>query len=100
MTRQNRTRCTSAACKTTTRKRSHSLAVQETPPLSSLLYTLNPAFSKVLVDSSTCMHCHVRYRNSNLQTYRAPLKSQAQDTHLFTSAVSNHRDCLKGTDAI
>jgi len=33
--------------------------------------------------------------NCNLQTSKAPLKSQAQGTSLFTSAVSNQRGCPK-----
>ena len=37
-----------------------------------------------------CLHC-----NRNLQTSKAPLKSQAQGTSLFTSATSNQRGCSK-----
>jgi len=33
--------------------------------------------------------------NRNLQTSKAPLKSQAQGTILFTSAESNQKGCLK-----
>ena len=38
-----------------------------------------------------------RNRNRNLQTFKAPLKSQAKDTSLFTSAESNHRGCPKNS---
>jgi len=31
--------------------------------------------------------------NRNLQTSRAPLESQAQDTRLLAIAASNHRGC-------
>src|SRR6218665_3378107 len=34
---------------------------------------------------------HYTYRNRKLQTSKAPLKSQAQGTRLFTSAASNQR---------
>ena len=36
-------------------------------------------------------------RNRNLQTSKAPLKSQAQGTILFTSAASNQRGCPKNS---
>src|SRR6218665_3702476 len=36
-------------------------------------------------------HRHRRNRNRKLQTSKAPLKSQAQGTSLFTSAASNQR---------
>jgi len=34
------------------------------------------------------LHC-----NSNLETSKAPLKSETQSTSLFTSAASNQRGC-------
>jgi len=37
-----------------------------------------------------------RNRNSDLQISRAPFKSQAQGTSLFTSAATNQRGCRKG----
>src|SRR6218665_1084863 len=37
------------------------------------------------------MHDLYRNRNRKLQTSKAPLKSQAQGTSLFTSAASNQR---------
>src|SRR6218665_3012849 len=37
------------------------------------------------------------YRNRNLQTSKAPLKSQAQSTSLFTSAASNQRGFPKSS---
>src|SRR6218665_1730745 len=36
-------------------------------------------------------------RNRKLQTSKAPLKSQAQGTNLFTSAASNQRDFPKNS---
>jgi len=36
-------------------------------------------------------------RNRNLQTSKAPLKSQAHGTSLFTSAASNQRGCPKNS---
>src|SRR6218665_3948410 len=36
-------------------------------------------------------------RNRKLQTSKAQLKSQAQDTNLFTSAASNQRDFPKNS---
>jgi len=38
-----------------------------------------------------------RNRNRKLQTSKAPLKSQAQDTSLFTSAASNQRGFPKNS---
>jgi len=36
-------------------------------------------------------------RNRNTQNSKAPLKSQAQDISLFTSAASNQRGCPKNS---
>jgi len=36
-----------------------------------------------------------RQRNRNLQTSKAPFKSKAQGTSLFTSAASNQWGCQK-----
>ena len=43
---------------------------------------------------SNAMECH---HNHNLQTSKAPLKSQAQGTSLFTSAASNQRGCPRNS---
>ena len=41
--------------------------------------------------NSVVLRLQSRNRNRKLQTYKAPLKSQAQGTSLFTTAASNQR---------
>src|SRR6218665_3668688 len=76
------------------------LRLQHSEPYSKTAY---PSLAYPLISSSLAYPLLVSYflaypslvssslRNRNLQTSKAPLKSQAQGTNLFTSAASNQR---------
>jgi len=51
-----------------------------------------------LVSTPSIVNRHAISWNSynNLQTSKAPIKSQVQGTSLCTSAASNHRGCVGG----
>src|SRR6218665_1556473 len=66
-----------------------------------LLFQLLSFCLESIVDPQTYIHTHRSGNNPNrnrkLQTSKAPLKSQAQGTSLFTSAASNQRGFQKNS---
>ena len=106
--------CTCIARSLRTFSYKHPFGVQLSPKsliISSKLYDSNTSDSMLMTIILAAYGCKARSqfskrtftvtvchnRNRNLQTPKAPLKSQAQGTSLFTSAASNRRDFPKNS---
>src|SRR6218665_1294184 len=62
-----------------------------------LNYNVISFAKQALLSSQQTRDDFIHNRNRNLQTSKAPLKSQAQGTSLFTSAASNQRGFPKNS---
>src|SRR6218665_1208527 len=60
-----------------------------------MCYNVSRVKTAMVQTRYSCHHWHTR--NRKLQTSKAPLKSQAQGTSLFTSAASNQRGFPKNS---
>src|SRR6218665_779039 len=71
------------------------VCIVATPRFAASLFSVVPILFQVLERFAVSGYIYPAYRNRNrnrkLQTSKAPLKSQAQGTSLFTSAASNQR---------